>query len=437
MTRKKRVVIVSPYFPPSNLAGVHRARLLSMHLQTYSWEPVVVCVHEAYHEQTPDPQLGRLVSDSVRVLKTGAIPSVVTRLVGVGDIGVRAFWHLEKTVSALLAGGDVDILFITTSPYYNALSGPRLKKKYAVPLVIDFQDPWVSRWGATLPAFSKAGISHRLATWLESRVVRCADHVTSVSAGTNDEIRARYPALPADALSALPIGGEVGDYEFLKCHPLFAGDFAAQDGEFHLTYAGTIWPHSYPALHALLMGLAKMRDTYPELYDKLRLNFIGTTAQPDDTKNRRVMALATEIGVSERVTEIPQRLGYLKALNIVANADVVLLIGSDEPHYTASKLHPSLLAGRPVLAILHESSSACDMIRRVGGGELVTFTERDEPPELAGRVLTAMLKVIRDPGCLPRVNSQELVPLSARFIARQYAELFDRLVANGCRQPWW
>lgn len=437
MTRKKRVAIVSPYFPPSNLAGVHRARLLSTHLPSYSWEPVVVCVHERHHEQTPDPQLSRLVPDSVRVLKTGAIPSAATRLIGVGDIGIRAYWHLERTVSNLLAEGEVDLLFITTSPYYNALSGLRLKKKFEIPLVIDFQDPWISQWGATLPAFSKGGISHRLATWLEPRVIRYADHVTSVSQGANDEIRARYPALPADALSAMPIGGEVGDYEFLKNHPVATDELKVQNGEFHFSYAGTILPRGYPALRAMLMGLARMRDSYPDLYRKLRLNFIGTSAQSDDMRNFRVMPCAAEIGVSERITEIPQRLSYLKALKILANANAVLVIGSDEPHYTASKLHPSLLAGHPLLAIFHENSSACDMIRRVGGGELVTFTERDEPSGIAQRVLDAMLRIVRDPHSLPRFNPQELMPLSAEFMTQQYAELFDRLVANGCRQPWW
>lgn len=437
MTRKKRVAIVSPYFPPSNLAGVHRARLLSTHLPTYSWEPVVVCVHERHHEQTPDPQLARLVPDSVRVLKSGAIPSAATRLVGIGDIGIRAFWHLKQTVSNLLSEGRVDLLFITTSPYYNALSGPRLKKKFGIPLVIDFQDPWVSRWGATLPAFSKGGISHRLATWLEPRVIRCADHVTSVSEGTNDEIYARYPALPAAALSAMPIGGEIGDFEFLKDHPVATDELGVRDGEFHFSYVGTMWPRGYPALRALLLGLAQMRDGYPDLYRKLRLNFIGTSAQPDDTRNFHVMAHAAEFGVSERITEIPQRLGYLKGLNILANANAILVIGSDESHYTASKLHPSFLAGRPLLAILHENSSACDMIRRVGGGILVTFTERDEPAELASRVRSAMLKIIRDPDGLPQYDPQGLAPLSADSVAQQYAELFDRLVANGCRQPWW
>ena len=437
MTRKKRVVIVSPYFPPSNLAGVHRARLLSTHLPTYSWEPVVVCVHERHHDQKLDPQLARLVPESVRVLKTGAIPSAATRLVGVGDIGIRAFWHLQRTVANLLAEGEIDLLFITTSPYYNALSGPRLKKQFGIPLVIDFQDPWVSRWGATLPACSKGGISHRLATRLEPQVVRCADHVTSVSEGTNEEICARYPALPTDALSAMPIGGEIGDFEFLKGHPIATDELEVQDGEFHFTYAGTIWPRAYPALRALLLALAYIKEGYPDLYRKLRLNFIGTSAQPDDAGTFHVLTHAAEFGVSERITEVPHRLGYLKALSVLASANAILVIGSDESHYTASKLHPSFLAGPPLLAIFHENSSACDMIRRVGGGMLVTFTERDEPAELALRVRSAMLKVIRDPDGLPPFDPQELAPLSADSVAQRYAELFDRLVANGCRQPWW
>jgi hypothetical protein len=104
-------------------------------------------VHERHHEQIPDPQLAKLLPDSVSVVKTGAIPATLTRLAGVGDIGVRAYWHLKRAISALLENGSVDLLFITTSPYYNALAGPRLKKKFKVPLVVDFQDPWVSQWG--------------------------------------------------------------------------------------------------------------------------------------------------------------------------------------------------------------------------------------------------------------------------------------------------
>jgi len=437
MTGNRRVVIVSPYFPPSNLAGVHRARLLSMHLPSNAWETTVVCVHERHHEQSPDHQLSQLVPGNVQILKTGAISSIATRPFGVGDIGIRAYWHIEKAISDLLASGGVDLLFITASPYYNLLSGPKLKKRFKVPLVIDFQDPWVSRWGATRPMLSKEGISHRLARWLEPHVVRHADHVTSVSEIANDEIRARYPAMPASAFSAMPIGGEASDYEFLRKHPVAVDELSLREGEFQFSYVGTMLPRGLPALHALLAGLSLIKVEHPELYRSIRLNFVGTSAQPDDTTTLSVMSHAAEIGVSDRVTEVPQRLSYLKALSILTNSSAVLVIGSDEPHYSASKLHPALLSGRPFLAIFHERSSACDMVRRADGGELVTIVERDDPSKVARKAQRAILSILRESRPLSGSKPKELGPLSAAHIAGQYAELFNSVATVGCRSPWW
>jgi len=433
----KRVAIVSPYFPPSNLAGVHRARHLSKFLPANSWEPVVICVHERYHEQAPDRELSRLVPESVEIVKTAAIPASVTRPVGIGDMGLRAYWHLKKAVSSVLANGGVDLLFVTMSPYYNALAGPELKKRFNVPLVVDFQDPWISRWGATLPKFSKGGISHLLATRLESRIIRHADHVTSVSEGANDETRARYPELPADALSALPIGGDAQDYDFLR-HSAFAAQTSQKpENEFHFSYVGTLLPRGYPALRAVLMALRQVKQSQPALYRRLRFNFVGTSAQSNAESDFRVIPHASEFGVSECVVEVPQRLNYMQALKALVDADAVLVMGSDEPHYTASKLQPGLLAGRPLLAVFHESSSACGMVRRAGGADLVTFTENDDPSEIARRVVGGILKIIRRPDSLPRVNARELTPMSAESVTRQFADLFNRVVEVGCRRPWW
>ena len=50
-------LILSPYFPPSTLAGVHRARHLAKHLPTGGWLPIVLCVDEASHEERLEPAL--------------------------------------------------------------------------------------------------------------------------------------------------------------------------------------------------------------------------------------------------------------------------------------------------------------------------------------------------------------------------------------------
>ena len=51
----RRVLMVSPHFPPDTNAAAHRVRLLAPHLPQFGWEPVVVAVD-------PDGYEGRLDS---------------------------------------------------------------------------------------------------------------------------------------------------------------------------------------------------------------------------------------------------------------------------------------------------------------------------------------------------------------------------------------
>ena len=50
----KRALLISPYFTPSNLAGVHRVRLMAGHLAEFGWEPIVVTVHPRHYEEPGD-----------------------------------------------------------------------------------------------------------------------------------------------------------------------------------------------------------------------------------------------------------------------------------------------------------------------------------------------------------------------------------------------
>ena len=41
----------------------------------------------------------------------------------------------------------VGVVLITGSPYYPMLFAGVVKRRFGVPVVLDFQDPWVSAWG--------------------------------------------------------------------------------------------------------------------------------------------------------------------------------------------------------------------------------------------------------------------------------------------------
>src|SRR5207302_1791874 len=109
-----------------------------------------------------------------------------------------------------------DAVLITGSPYYPMLLAPEIRRRFRVPVVLDFQDPWVSAWGAAQPRFSRAGLVYRAAAILEPRALHGADFVTSVSENQNAEMAARYRWLDASRMAAIPIGGDPDDFAALR-----------------------------------------------------------------------------------------------------------------------------------------------------------------------------------------------------------------------------
>ncbi|MGH8050660.1 MAG: glycosyltransferase [Arenimonas sp.] len=421
----KRVAIVSPYFPPSTLAGVHRARFLARHLPAAGWEPVVICVHEKHHEERLDPGLAALVPKNARVIKVDAFPSRWMRTFGVGDLSIRAYWQLRKALIHLLQTETIDCVFITAAPYYSTLLAGMVKRRFKLPVVLDFQDPWVSNWGGSLPKWSKGGIAHRLSTWLEPRAIRAADHIVSVSDGQNQEMHSRYPWLQSTQLSALAIGGDPADYVFLRDNPLQDNEVKLSAGVVNLSFVGTLMPRTGPVLEALFKAVALLRVERPELVARLRLNFIGTSNQPNGHRDFRVQPFALAAGLTDLVTETPQRVAYLEALNLLANSQGILLLGSDEPHYTASKIYPAILSGTPMLGIFHRASSAVKILRDCGNSLVIDFENADGLATLTREIARALELLVEHPEQLAPPDAKSVAPYGAQALAVQFATIFD------------
>ena len=99
----RRVLFVSPHFPPDSSAGTHRVRLLAPHMAAHGWEPTVLTVDRRDYEGRPDDGLAASVPENLRVIRARAWPATVTRGLGIGDLGLRAYRGLKHTATALLA----------------------------------------------------------------------------------------------------------------------------------------------------------------------------------------------------------------------------------------------------------------------------------------------------------------------------------------------
>jgi hypothetical protein len=428
--------MVSPHFPPDSSAAAHRVRLLAPHLEDAGWKPTVVTLTPDAYEAALDPALAAMVPASLDVVRCRAWNARWTRAAGIGDLGLRAFSALRRTCADLLARERYDVLFVTVYPVYPALLGPMLKRRFPVRFVLDYQDPWVGNWGLTVGAGAggtpdfKSRASRRLGQLLEPIAVHAADAITAVSAATYEDVLARIPATPV--CRALPLGWERDDLAAAAPTNPF---FSTTDGLINLCYVGTLLPTGFGTLEALLRAVRLLRDREPALYARLRLWFIGTSNQSCDNLEPRVLPVARALDVADAVREVPSRVGYTQALAVLRDASGILLLGSRERHYTASKLYPALIARRPLLALFHEASTVVEVLRRAGSApsvRLVTYGDSDPgvapPVEAVYAPLQALVtRPLYDAGT---IDLSAVNDVSARSVAHALAAVMDQISAN-------
>ena len=422
----RSVAVVAPHFPPSNLAGVHRARLLCQHLGEFGWRPIVVTTHWRYYEEMLDWGLASLLDPALEVIHTPAIPTRPVRFVG--DIGIRAMpWHLAA-LEKLRKAGRFDFLLITVPSFYSALLGELLYRRMPLPFGVDYIDPWVHTWPAAEIKYSKAWASKNLANLLEPRAIRNAALITGVAEGYYEGVFDRHPKLRDQCVAAaMPYGFSTRDFEAPAVEEKPPYLFDPADGNLHVVYAGALLPKAVSVLECFLQGLSNLQKVNPSQANRVRVHFIGTGKSPNDRTGHNILPFAERIGVADLVTEHPHRMAYLDVLVHLKRAYGILIIGSTEAHYTPSKVYQAVQSRRPVFAILHEASAAVRVLEQSHAGMAITLTERTLPdPKRVSELFQQFLELHYDP---EKVRWEQFQAHSARESARKMAEAMDEALA--------
>ena len=428
--------MITPHFPPDSSAGSHRVRLLAPHLAAYGWSPTVLTVDPSFYDGLLDEGLASLVPRSLRVERSSAIPSNISRIFGVGDLGLRSFGGLHSRAVELLSRERYDAVYITVYPTYTALLGPLLKRRFRIPFVLDYQDPWVGSWGNVVgggqdgAVDARSRMSRLIAMRLEPFAVRAADAITAVSRKTADDVLARIPITRPIPVLEIPVGGDENDFALVKSRHTGNPIFDPSDGYFHLSCVGTLLPLGLDTLLAFLSAVASVRDTALELYKRLRVHFVGTSNARTSENIERVMPHARRMGLDDVIREQAMRIDYPDAVNVQIQSSAILLLGSSEHHYTASRLYPALLARRPLLALYHHHSSVSRILSEHADARihLVRFGDEDPATAHVGRIAEHLSALISD-----SVPKRQLEPmdysLSARHLAGMLAGLLDNVAA--------
>ena len=130
--------------------------------------------------------------------------------------------------------------------------------------------------------------------------------------------------------------------------------------------------------------------------------------------------------VGHLVHEHPERHPFLVIQHLLRRATFNVIVGSTEPHYTASKTFQCLLAGKPIFAVFHAESSAMQFLTESDAdGFSVAWTQanNDQLEENMVQKLAAMLG-----GQSWRPNLGALDNHSSRNSARILFEAIERIL---------
>lgn len=369
----KKILIITPHYPPSNLAAVHRSRLFAQHLPAFGWEPVLLTVHEDFYEEQLDWNLHKLLPAGQRIEKVRAYPVTKPRLIG--DIGLRAFLQLRKRALEIVQNEQIDFVYIPIPSFYVSLIGPYLYRKTGVKYGIDYIDPWVHVFPGSEKILSRHWFSTKLAKWLEPKAIKHASLITGVAEGYYKGVLERNPRLKQTCLfGAMPYGGEIADHARLKELQLKPYLFEANN-KLQFVYAGAMLPRAYGPLEEIFKSIA----ANTELFANVEFHFIGTGKTPNDPQGFNIKPMAERYGLWQSVVfEYPKRIPYLDVLIHLEAADAVFILGSTEPHYTPSKTYQGVLSKKPILAVLHSASTAVEVLQKSGAGIVLPFNGEAE-----------------------------------------------------------
>ena len=422
----KKILIISPHFPPSNLAAVHRSRLFAQHLPAFGWLPIILTVDEKFYEEDLDWNLVKLLPEDVRIEKVNAFKVSRPRLIG--DIGLRAFVQLTRRAIKLIRKEKIDFLYIPIPSFYGALIGRLVHRQTGVAYGIDYIDPWVHSFAGSDKIFSRHWWSTKLSSFLEPIAVKNGTLITGVSEGYYKGVIERNPHLLKQAIvAAMPYGGEKADHEKVQQFNLTPYLFTKKAGVLQLVYAGAMLPKAFEPLQRMMQVISADK----KIFSNVEIHFIGTGKTPSDANGYNIKPLAEKYGLWGRVIfEYPKRIPYLDTLIHLEFADGVFILGSTEAHYTPSKVYQGVLSKKPIWAILHQHSSACSVIRQSGAGVVLDFCGEADVNKISDQFLESFykFKTFLSHYSYNNVDQHELEQFSAKSVTSILADALDQII---------
>ena len=367
MSQAKKMLMVCYAFPPVGGAGVQRSVKFAKYLPDFGWTPTVLTVS---NPSVPvlDSDLGQDLSQDITILRArtfepsygwksqvaanpsrrpsflkSVLRSTVMRFL---QPDVQVLWNRNayRAGANRLANERHRGIYVSGPPFSSFLLGTKLKKRFGLPLILDFRDEWSISAKYLENSSRQSSALKKQMSLFESTICQADAIVATTMAsaeelqrcctrvGSRAEVRCIYNGFDPDDLKALQTTQKSTEH-------------------FRLVYTGTLWKLTdiEPFVEAALL----LSQHHPDEASKLELHFVGRRTQAQDAVLDR---LATTPIHLKRLDYMPHQ----QSMQYAFSSDALLLTLADQPgaeRVVPGKMFEYMALHRKILGLLPDGEA--------------------------------------------------------------------------------
>ena len=403
----KRLLLVTYVFPPAPSPGAQRPGYLARYLPQFGWN-VTVLTNTA--EPPPFPAKVVCAGKSSRPAAIAPIAGPPNSPLRVALRGLRELVLFPDTTAlwmspAIAAGTSIlqeqryDAILSTALPPSVHVIAWTLAKKFKIPWIADYRDPWRGN------AYVRRGVLRLAAEGLLERgMIHRARALTTISEPIAEQLSAFHKRRD---VHVIPNAFDPAEWDAIP---------DAKPQRFDLCFTGSMYDGKRnPEL--LFEALAQLRAEHDASGQAARVHFYGPNSS-------NVTASAARLGLSLQVRQhgaVP-RANALLAQRSAAALLIFLNMDPATGKEMGSKYLEYMGAHRPIIAIGPKNSIMRDFIDRTGTGWFASDVEGCKAAirHAYQTFQSGSYEARRDTSAIP----------SARNLARRFADVLDEAVAQ-------
>jgi len=407
------------------MAGAIRPVKFIKYFPRYDWHPVVITSTPKTYYAKDEYLLEEIDLPEVEIYRTkGRKRSLLTdhklknlpnesrrqlwcryrRLTKVPDTYIKWRKKALKLASGIIESQKIDIIFATAPPFTDLVIAAELKKKYNIPLVIDYRDSWLYSPENFYPASF-----YRFANMKkEQEVLRVADETITVNRRIKEYIIETYSSIKHTDINIIPHSFD--DEEFKN-----ASYQLPRTNKMRFTHAGSFYGSEKPKY--FLKGLSLAFKRRPELSSKIEACFLGLLSKED---KKRVI----KYNLIESVYA-PGYVNHKECVKYLLSSDVLWFTigkGSGDELITPVKLSEYFGARKPILACITDGVSK-QMLRNYNA---VKICPPDEPEAIANMIIEYYDLYAKN--SMPEPNEEVIKKYDINTLTHELVRYFEFLI---------